>query len=211
MEKGIVLTPEELYYLGTLLKARYIDYAYVAAMDDIGQNYSLFEKETGAALVRKGILREDFSGKREISEPTATWLRPIFFGETETSMDVCEIGEKNKVSVFKFHFYGGAVTMVCGEEGKLRIAPADPAEIRNRIAEMVPENYSYEAKTFSSLPRETVTRFFAFKSIIVGQTTQVKTFIEASGLLYREKNEKEVESVDRDAFIQEAFEVIKGV
>ncbi len=90
MEKEIILTPEELYYLGTLLQAKYIDYAYVAAMDDIGQNYKLFEKETGAALVSKGILLEDFSGNTEISEAAAGLLRPIFFGETETSIDICE-------------------------------------------------------------------------------------------------------------------------
>ena len=45
VENEITLSPEELYYLGSVLQAKYIDYAYVAAMDDIGQNYALFESE----------------------------------------------------------------------------------------------------------------------------------------------------------------------
>ena len=67
MQKEVILSPEELYDLGTRLQARYIDYAYVAAMEDIGQNYPLFERETGAALVKRGILEEDFSGTVTIS------------------------------------------------------------------------------------------------------------------------------------------------
>ena len=65
IDNGLVLTPKELYCLGGILSARYIDYAYIAALDDIGQDYALFEKETRASLVAKGMLEEDFSGLAE--------------------------------------------------------------------------------------------------------------------------------------------------
>lgn len=211
MDKGIVLTPEELYYLGTILQARYIDYAYVAAMDDIGQNYNLFEKETGTALVSKGILMEDFSGNMDISEAAAKLLRPIFFGDTETSIDVCEFGKENKISVFKFHFYDGAITMVCGDQGKLLIQSVDQLSMKEQISGMIPEDYRYEAKSVTDLTRESISRFFVFKSAVVGKTAQVKTFIESAGLLYQEKNEAEIETIDREAFISNAYAVIKGV
>lgn len=211
MGKDIVLTPEELYYLGALLQAKYIDYAYVAAMDDIGQNYKLFEKDTSAALVSKGILLEDFSGNMEIVETAAKLLRPIFFGETETSIDICELGEENKVSVFKFHFYDGVITMVRGERGKLLIDSVDQVVIHDRISALISENYPFVPQTVADLPKETITRFFAFKSIIVGKTAQVKTYIESDGLLYQEKNDTEIETVDRDTFIADAYNVVKGV
>lgn len=41
MDNEIVLSAKELYYLGKLMQARYIDYSYIAAMDDVGKNYSV--------------------------------------------------------------------------------------------------------------------------------------------------------------------------
>ena len=46
MDNEIVLSAKELYYLGKLMQARYIDYSYIAAMDDVGKNYSVFESES---------------------------------------------------------------------------------------------------------------------------------------------------------------------
>ena len=37
IDNGLLLTPKELYCLGGVLSARYIDYAYIAALDDIRQ------------------------------------------------------------------------------------------------------------------------------------------------------------------------------
>lgn len=37
MDNEIVLSAKELYYLGKLMQARYIDYSYIAAMDDVGK------------------------------------------------------------------------------------------------------------------------------------------------------------------------------
>ena len=46
IENGLRLTPRELYCLGGILNARYIDYAFIAALDDFGQDFELFKKET---------------------------------------------------------------------------------------------------------------------------------------------------------------------
>lgn len=210
MDKEIVLTPEELYYLGKILQAKYIDYAYVAAMDDIGQNYSLFEKETGASLVSKGLLLEDFSGRTEISSNIMELLQPVFFGETETSIDICELGEKNSVTVMKYHFYDGAITMVTGKEKKLLIKKVDQFHIQEMISALVPENREYEPEIVADLPREKITRFFALKSIHVGKTSVVKTYIEADGKLYREKDAEHIESVPKETFVSDAYDIVKG-
>ena len=211
MEREIVISPEELYYLGTRLQAKYIDYAYVAAMDDIGQNYALFEKETGAALVSKGILEEDFSGNIEINQNVSDLLKPIFFGEVETSIDVCNIGKRNIVEVYKFHFNDGAITMVTGKEGKLLLKKVDQLEIQDLVKKMIPESYVYESKTVTDIPRELITRFFAFKSILVGKTAVVKTYIEANGVLYQEKDSELIETVSRETFVSDATGIVRGV
>ena len=112
MNKEIVLTPEQLFFMGRLLQAKYIDYAYVAAMNDINQNFALFETEAKATLVSAGVLMEDFGGNVEVDPAVLSVLKPIFFGEIETSIDICNIGETNIVSVYKYHFHDGAVTEV---------------------------------------------------------------------------------------------------
>ena len=58
----IQLTPEELFFLGRLMDAKYIDYDYYAAMGDI-------------------------RGEIEISEEAAALMRPVFFGTCETRLD----------------------------------------------------------------------------------------------------------------------------
>ena len=40
------LTPVELYFLGVLLNAEYIDYEYIAALPDIQNNYRVIEEQT---------------------------------------------------------------------------------------------------------------------------------------------------------------------
>ena len=67
MNKEIILTPEELYYLGGLMQARSIDYAYVSAIRDTKKSYKLIAQESKAKLVDAGILMEDFGGERTLA------------------------------------------------------------------------------------------------------------------------------------------------
>ena len=60
IDNGLLLTPRELYCLGGILNAKYIDYASIAALDDIRHDFALFKEETLASLVDKVILKEHF-------------------------------------------------------------------------------------------------------------------------------------------------------
>ena len=212
MGKELALSPEELYYLGSTLQAKYIDYAYVAAMDDIGQNYSVFESEAKASLVKSGILMEDFSGNLEIDPTVSALMNPIFFGDVETSVDVCKLGEESTVDVYKFHFLDGTITMVTGQEGKLIVKTVDQLAIKELVSGLVPDNYNCtESKVVSEIDKDKVTRFIATKSIKIGQISVVKTYIEADGIFYREKDEDLIESVTKDMFISDVYDTVKGV
>lgn len=210
MNKEIILTPEQLFFMGRLLQAKYIDYAYVAAMNDINQNFALFETEAKAALVSTGVLMEDFGGNVEVDPAVLSVLKPIFFGEIETSIDICSIGETNTVSMYKYHFHDGAVTEVTGEKGKLIIKSADQIAIRERVESLISENYAAENKVVDTIDKAHITRFIAFKQIHVGMTSMVKTYIESDGVFYQEKEET-IESVTRTQFVLDAFDVVKGV
>lgn len=210
MNKEIVLSPEELYFMGRYLQAKFIDYAYVAAMSDIKQNFALFEKETRNSLVAAGILMEDFSGNLEVDQQVANLLKPIFFGEVETSIDVCKLGDPNTVSVYKFHFYDGITTMVTGCEGKLLIKAIDQLGIKSMVEDLLPAGYNATAEIITEATEQSVTRFIAVKSILVGKTAVVKTYIEADSVFYQECEEY-IESVSKEMFISDVYAIVKGV
>ncbi len=211
MNNEILLTPEELYYLGAAVQAKYIDYAYVAAMDDIGQNYALFESDAKNSLVDAGILMEDFSGSVELDSNAEMLIRPIFFGEKETSVDICEVGEERSVTVIKYHFLDDNITMVSGKDGKLRIKHIDTDEIYSFIKKLLPDSYPQITPAVKNdISKETVSRFFAVKSVVIEKQSVVKTYIESDNIIYREKEDGSLESVPKEVFVDEVYNIVKG-
>ncbi len=211
MNNEILLTPEELYYLGAAVQAKYIDYAYVAAMDDIGQNYALFESDAKNSLVDAGILMEDFSGSVELDSNAEMLIRPIFFGEKETSVDICEVGEERSVTVIKYHFLDDNITMVSGKDGKLRIKHIDTDEIYSFIKRLLPDSYPQITPAVKNdISKETVSRFFAVKSVVIEKQSVVKTYIESDNIIYREKEDGSLESVPKEVFVDEVYNIVKG-
>lgn len=211
MNNEILLTPEELYYLGAAVQAKYIDYAYVAAMDDIGQNYALFESDAKNSLVDAGILMEDFSGSVELDSNAEMLIRPIFFGEKETSVDICEVGEERSVTVIKYHFLDDNITMVSGKDGKLRIKHIYTDEIYSFIKKLLPDSYPQITPAVKNdISKETVSRFFAVKSVVIEKQSVVKTYIESDNIIYREKEDGSLESVPKEVFVDEVYNIVKG-
>lgn len=207
----IVVTPEELYYLGTLLQAKYIDYAYIAAMDDVAQNYHLFEADSAASLVQSGLILEDFSGNIEVKEFGRELLRPVFFGETEASVNVCEISEGNRTTVRNFHYYEDRITMVrsCGK--KLIIREVDFNDIINEVEIILPEDYSYDSELIiEKLDNKKITKVIAVKITRRCKGNEVKIFVEHEGVVYEDDNSK-ITGLTKERFIKLVTDVIKGV
>ena len=80
MEKLKSLTAEELFFLGRLINGPYIDYAYVAAMDDIQHAYNSHEQKNMMSLQKKGLVFENFLGETNLMEKGNAY-RPVFFGK----------------------------------------------------------------------------------------------------------------------------------
>lgn len=209
MEKEILLTPEALYYLGSLLQAKYIDYAYVAALGDIKQNYALFEKETRASLVSQGILTEDFSGNLEIDPTALALLKPVFFGEIETAISICTTGERSAVSLCMFHFHDGVITSVITRNGQLILRNVDRLSIRKQVEALVPLGYQAQDGTVAQVNPDSVNRMIAVKCMVAGAGTVVKTFVEADGMLYHQLEDR-LESISAEAFITIVYSIVKG-
>lgn len=210
MNNEIILTPEELYYLGKLFQAKYIDYSYIAAMKDVSENYSVFEKETQAALVSSGVLMEDFSGNIEIDARLTEVLNPVFFGEFESSIQDFIPGEESKFNVMKFHIYDDSITMVTHSNGKFVFKKIDALEIKDIISKLLPYDYSCEDATIDNPISENISRLIAFKNVSTTKSANTIGFVQQDNKFYIETEGQKFSSVSRETYEKLAYNVIKG-
>lgn len=115
MEEALTISPVSLFYLGTKMHAKYIDYSYIAGMPDIQKQYEIHEAETFEQLEKDGYVDEDFSGNITIDNHVDEILKPVFFGQIESRVQ----GKK----LFNFHVDIDRVTVavpITGENKKLQ-------------------------------------------------------------------------------------------
>lgn len=110
MGKIYELTPMELYFCGVQLKAKYLDYDYFRAMPDVQKNYLRHEQETLEQLEDKEIIEMDFSGNVSFNEEAQALLKPVYFGEKESRLDI-----PGKPS-WRFHIMDHQITMSVMED-----------------------------------------------------------------------------------------------
>lgn len=120
------LTPVELYFLGTLLDAEYIDYQYVSALPDIQNNYRVIEEDTIEKLEEKGLVEQDFDGTVSVEESVLNLLKPIFFGEIE-----CRVN--TTWSEGNLHIFDKAMTFVSKEHNHYLIEALDDEQLHDLI------------------------------------------------------------------------------
>lgn len=77
------ITPVELYFLGVLLEAEYVDYAYISSIPEIYDNYRVIEQNTLDHLESKNLIEQDFDGTVTVNEQLEDLLKPVFFGLVE--------------------------------------------------------------------------------------------------------------------------------
>jgi hypothetical protein len=176
MNGNLVISTEELFVLSQILKAKYLDYDYIATMEDVMQNSSLKKKIIMGELEKRGILEEDFMGDIEISDEIKTLLSPIFQGEAESDMRDGNI-------IHKFHFHENHVTYV-QLNGKELIIKTGYKEQVEKLAKML-ISIDYDAKQ-QIVPKEVlsnlqVTASVLLRNVVVGKTSNAMEMIKING------------------------------
>lgn len=214
MEKEIILTPEELYYMGTLLQAKYIDYAYVAAMGDIQQRRGIYESRSREGLAEKGILMEDFSGGLEVDEDARRLLEPVFFGTLESSVDVAQPdGEGGRRHWGRrFHFYEGRITATSMTDGGICLEAADEGMLQTWIAGLLPAGYAAQERFIRvrEIDRSRISRIIVVKSSRAGERAYVNLYAQMDDAVFRELEDGRAESLTREKFCLEVYRGLKG-
>lgn len=108
--KELILSPEEIYYIGKVSGGKYLDYDYIAAMQDIGKRGKIKAQEILDGLERKGYAEEDFLGNLEVEPACTEMLQPVYQGMYESELI---LREESGASVhYKFHHMENRITSV---------------------------------------------------------------------------------------------------
>ena len=121
--KELILSPEEIYYIGKVSGGKYLDYDYIAAMQDIGKRGKIKAQEILDGLERKGYAEEDFLGNLEVEPACTEMLQPVYQGMYESELI---LREESGASVhYKFHHMENRITSVECHAQEYRVRTQD--------------------------------------------------------------------------------------
>ena len=137
------LTPMELLFCAKVMQGKYLDYDYFRRTPDIQINYVRHEQETLESLDEEGIVELDFDGNAEMDSDYESLLKPVFFGEKESRLDV--EGKPSR----RFHIYEGRIVMSLIGEEKIEFREVTEKEMETFLNEENIEIYLADIKSGS--------------------------------------------------------------
>lgn len=213
MTETLQISPEELFFLGKQMRAKYIDYDYVRLMRDIQQHYSLHEKEIMAGLADKQILLEDFSGMVELDRDLEEMLTPVFFGNFESEVKIYEPEKGAEVEWCKFHFQEKKATQVWIKGNSLFLSSNGLDGLRALEEKIIPVTYQGKSIRISmeELNRSKPDRVLQLKNTVIGKRSAGSQLLEQNGIWYIGKSEGTAEGLDRTALKKWLSYMTEGV
>lgn len=208
MSKEINITSEELYYLSAVMQAKYIDYVYVSNIVLMEESIKKLKEDAQRTLSEKKYIDEDFSGNVMVAYDVERVLKPVFFGEKESS--VTDINQKNDMASFtNYHFLDGDITAVTEIDEKLVFNLISTEEIENKIEKLIPSNYEDNVMGEIEIAAENISRIISIKTFQVGVSSGVFVYIaNEDGVFCTENGEEAFVSVGREEMITHFKKVI---
>jgi len=182
MEATLTLTPEQLFFLGTVMNAEHINYAYIAALGELQRNYNRTRRKCLDELVQAGVLRERLSGELSLRPACKKLLSSLFFGATETELEVFTLGEKAERKTVRLHWWEDSVTRVNVYPDRLEISQSSLEQIEALVQDLV--GYTEHPIPVSGIQKDAVTRIITAKQATVGIGSKGTVLFEQHGGLY---------------------------
>lgn len=211
MNSEIKISADELFYLGKLMNAKYIDYAYIVCLNDGADNFQIREKSIKQGLIKKEYIFESFSGNIDIEESITSLLLPVFNGKKEVSLNFCTVEDQSKADILKFHFLDEKITYVKAESGLLKLKEIQQDEIENIVSEFFFDESEFADKPMTlmnELPN--VSALFSAKSVVLEEHSDVYVFVKSEGIWYMDKGYNVFESIKREELIDHVVKLFKG-
>lgn len=209
MIKEMIVSPEELFFLGKSMKAKYCDYDYIAMMKDISQNRAAAEADANRSLSEKGYVQEDFSGNVSLSEEILPLLNPVFFGEFEASASVYQSGNTQPEKTARIHRDEKSSTLCVQQGDGLHFSILTDEKMDDILDGMLPAGYSGKKQEELKAELGKVDRVLALKNNYVGERAEIRIYLESEGTIFFESRQ-DVKAVSADAFCSEARRILRG-
>ncbi len=196
----LVLTADQIYALAYILDAKYLDYYYMS-LANRGNDNKLWLSEITKQLVSQGVLVEDFSGDTSIDPEIEEIVKPLYFSDKESSLDINIFGDNEENIGYRFHFLDDKVTMTRTVDDGFEVSNTDFAKIKDFISSLLPDNYTVEStKSNIVLDAGNVSRVFVAKRTDLNVGSLILTFVESDGVVYEEDVEDNIYSLSAEDF-----------
>ena len=193
----VVLSADDLFFLSKIMKAKYLDYGYVAMVEDLSHRLAMKEARAMDNLSSKGLVFEDFTGDLEIEDLAKELFEPIFFGTFESELIV-----EDSISFqhYKYHVLDGRYVEVAINGKELTVQNIEKEDILMRSP------YSEELDNKQILPKNyfenvQVEGIAILKRLKIGGSSAVIQLINDSGIYYQAKGTK-IHSMTRNELKQ---------
>lgn len=212
VSEELFINSEELFFLGKLMHAKYIDYAYVSSMKEIEINYSLCERETLSSLVTKGMITEDFSGTLKVEEHVKRILQPVFLAQTETSFEISDYKNPMYNSVIRFHLYKKDISLVSRNKATYSIRLVTKETIRSLMVELLRQASTQSTGMELNVSKlNDINRKYVFRCSKIGKQSIEFPVVDYDGKLYRIKDAESLISVSKDELEKTALFILGGL
>lgn len=205
MENMIKMTAEELYYLGSQMQAKYIDYDYISAMNDIQKNYRLYESDAVNDLMKKGLIEEDFSGNITVSFQMEELLIPIFFGNFEAEIDVCDVRKESR-KIIKLHTEKEKITMVEVNENDLILKNMHKNDVL-RYGEDVFQ-FMEDQTGDIEFEEQKVSEIYIMKNTVIGGESDVRILFRIENSVFMENENEEIQRIEISDLMREIQSIL---
>ncbi len=206
MIKTWELTYDELYFLGSELNAKYINYDYYKKISNIDNGTEVLFKEAKNSLSQKKYLSENFFGESQISEELKKAIKPVFF-----SGNFLNIIVSSKSNYLEF-----VVTCYCNEDGISFVKAEETCvKVSQGFVEDDFKKFFSDANDCSDDPDITSVQLEETQNVIILkkfknlEEQMPEVYIYCQGYIYRVLPDKK-EFVSLDEFYKMINELFKG-
>lgn len=207
--KELILSPEEIYYIGKVTGGKYLDYDYIAAMQDIGKRGRIKEQEILDDLERKGYAEEDFLGNLEVEPICTEILQPLYQGMYESELILRD--EAGESVHYKFHHMENRITSVeCQSQG-YRVKVQDKKGIEKILYALLENNVQTEEKE-AYIAIDQAERSIILKGTHIGKDTCLYFYAEKGGYFYEIDPEQAelLRLVEKDVVYEQTKKILMG-
>ena len=188
--KELILSPEEIYYIGKVSGGKYLDYDYIAAMQDIGKRGKIKAQE-----ILDGL----------------EMLQPVYQGMYESELI---LREESGASVhYKFHHMENRITSVECHAQEYRVRAQDKEGIEKMLYSLLEEDVHTEERE-AYIAIDQAERSIILKGTHIGKDTCLYFYAEKGGSFYEidpeQKEETILRLVEKNVVCEQAKKILIG-